>query len=145
NDPPSPLIRAAQPPRSLARLGARQNNGEGDANQAVMQEGERLQQNDLRSQERGQRDRVNSKPKEERLTRAHPFNGDLRNLSHRKPVQRERPELEGPEPNPTFAPGTPSTAPSAPEIGGPSAPAPAPAPDNVFEGLDRFNWGAGSP
>jgi hypothetical protein len=143
NNPPSPLIRAAQPPRSFARLGARQNNGEGDANQDVMQEGERRQQNDLTAQARGQQDRVNSKPKEERLTRAHPFNGDLRTLSHRKPVQRERPELEGPESNPTFAPGTPATAPSAPEIGGPSAP--APAPDNVFEGLDRLNWGAGSP
>lgn len=61
-------------------------------------------------------------------------------------MQRERPELEEPAPNPGFAPGIPETAPSgpsAPVIGGPSLPAPAPL--NVFEGLDRFSWGAGSP
>jgi hypothetical protein len=97
-------------------------------------------------QNRAQEDKERRKPREERLTRAHPFNGDLRNLPRRKPVQRERPELNEPEPNPVFAPGTttmPATTPSAPQIGGPSAPAPAPL--NIFEGLDRFNWGAGSP
>jgi len=80
------------------------------------------------------------------LTKAHSFNGDLRNLSRRRPVPRERNEPEEPEPHPVFAPGTfetPPAGPSLPAIGGPSAPAPAPL--NVFEGLDRFNWGAGSP
>jgi hypothetical protein len=80
------------------------------------------------------------------LTKAHSFHGDLRNLSRRRPVPRERNEPEEPEPHPVIAPGTfdqPPSGPSTPSIVGPSAPAPAPL--NVFEGLDRFNWGAGSP
>ena len=117
------------------------NNGN-TKDPAGTQEGS-LQSKGQTVQARGEGDKASQKPKEERLTRAHPFNGDVRTLPYRKPVQRERPELEGPEPNPVFAPGTAATAPSAPEIGGPSAPAPPPL--NVYEGLDRFTWGAGSP
>ena len=96
----------------------------------------------------------NRKPKEGRLTKAHDFYGDLRNLPRQRPIERERRELEGPPSNPTLyvppdkgiATGKPSTersdtTPSA----APVLAAPAPAPLNVFEGLDRFNWGAGSP
>jgi hypothetical protein len=138
---------------SSATLRATQNNENERTAQSSTQEGNR-QSNQPNGQARNdgdKGDKVRRKPKEERLTRAHPFNGDLRALPHRKPVKRERPEIEGPEPNPTVAPGTPATAQSAPLLGGPSGPAvggpsaPAPAPVNVFEGLDRFNWGAGSP
>jgi hypothetical protein len=100
-------------------------------------------QGDSQAESRSQEDKGRRKPREERLTKAHSFHGDLRNLSRRRPVPRERNEPEEPEPHPVFAPGTVETAPSTPAIGGPSAPAPAPL--NVFEGLDRFNWGAGSP
>ncbi len=131
--PPTGLVRAPLAPRSWTMLGQRPN----DSDEVKLPLGS-LQQ-DLRAQE----DKERRKPKEERLTKAHSFDGDLRNLPRHKPVPRERPELEGPEPNPVFAPGTPPTAPSVPEVGGPSAPAPAPL--NVFDGLDRFNWGAGSP
>src|SRR6185369_15597581 len=55
---------------------------------------------------RSQDDEANRKPKEQRLEKAHSFNGDLRDLPYRKPVKRERPEREGPEPNPSFYPGT---------------------------------------
>ena len=95
---------------------------------------------------------TNRKPKEGRLTRAHDFNGDLRRLPRRRPIEQERRELEPPESNPTIyvPPGTvptskPSTAPDTTSTAAPSLSAPAPPPVNVFEGLDRFNWGAGSP
>ena len=139
-NPPAPLARTALVPKSLATLGA--NNGiETQQNQTPGKGG--LQQDELRVQTGPHEDKEERKPREERLTKATTFNGDLRALPHRKPVQRERPELNEPALNPTLAPGIPATAPSAPQIGGPSAPAPAPL--NVFEGLDRFNWGAGSP
>ena len=94
--------------------------------------------------------KVTRKPREERLIKAREFKGDLRTLPYRRPkVRRERPEREL-EPNPTFyvSPGTeapkrrqvPQTSVLPPR---PSAPAAAPI--NVFEGLDRFTWGAGSP
>jgi hypothetical protein len=149
-NPPALPTRAVT---SSATRRAASNNDNGRIEQSGTQEGNR-QSTQQPGQARGdgdKGDKVRRKPREERLTRAHPFNGDLRALPRRKPVKRERPELEGPEPNPTFAPVTPARAPSAPEIGGPSASAPggpsapAPAPVNVFEGLDRFNWGAGSP
>jgi len=140
-NPPAPLERATATATSSATLRVTPNNGNGQ-DPGGTQEG-RLQSKGLTAQGRGEGDNASHKPKEERLTRAHPFNGDLRALPYRKPVMRERTELEEPEPNPTYAPGPPATAPSAPEIGGPSAPAPAPL--NVFDGLDRFNWGAGSP
>ena len=45
---------------------------------------------------------------------------------------------------PVTVQGTVGPEPSTP-IGPPTPQAPAPPPLNVFEGLDRFNWGAGSP
>jgi hypothetical protein len=143
-NPPAPLERATATARSSATLSVTPNNGN-TKDPGGTQEGS-VQSKGQTVQARGEGDKVSQKPKEERLTMAHPFNGDLRNLSRRKPVPRERNEPEEPEPHPVFAPGTAETAPSGPStpaIGGPSAPAPPPL--SVFEGLDRFNWGAGSP
>ena len=96
---------------------------------------------------RDRNNEANRKPKEQRLVKAHSFNGDLRDLPYRKPVKRERPEREGPEPNPGFYPGTSgaritegSITTSVPAIN-----APAPAPSASFDGLDFATWGAGHP
>src|SRR6185503_2513352 len=77
------------------------------------------------------------------LQRAGSRKFDLRKLPHTKPKQQERPEFEEPEPNPTELPSG-LTAPAA-SISAPGPSAPAPAPNAVYEGLDRFTWGAGSP
>ena len=61
---------------------------------------------DTETRARYQDDEANRKPKEQRLIKARSFNGDLRDLPYRRPVKRERPEREGPEPNPGFYPGT---------------------------------------
>lgn len=87
------------------------------------------------------------KPIESRLKRAgKSFTGDLRNLPYEKSVAREMPEHEDPYTVRSFI-GKPSTEGSqenAPtSIAAPAAPAPTPL--NVFEGLDRFGFGAGSP
>jgi hypothetical protein len=146
SDPPAPLLRTARVATSSA-LAARPNNGGGEAGQDATQAGN-FQQDSPTAQARGQGDEVKRKPREERLTRAHTFNGDLRNLPHHKPVKRERPEREEPEPNPTIRPGAPET-PSTPENAAPGAPvapsAPAPATTANFDGLDFANWGAGHP
>ena len=146
--PPSPKG-AMLAGTSSNTLRATPNNDNGGADRGGMQEGS-SQTNEPTAQTRG--NEVNSKPKEERLTKAHSFNGDLRDLPRRKPLKRERPEHEGPEPNPTFYPGTPPTsvtppsaAPRVPGLNPPAPAAPAPPPSIVFEGLDRENWGAGSP
>ena len=84
-------------------------------------------------------------PIELQLKRADSRHFDLRSLPRTPPVEQERAEL--PEPN--FHPVTLQSTPGQPEpsipIGTPTPQAPAPPPINVFEGLDRFNWGAGSP
>src|SRR6185295_4432092 len=90
------------------------------------------------------------KPREWKLRRARPFTGDLRHLPQTRPVKSERPEREGPEPNPTrFVPPGKTSAPEANEStpGAPvSAPnAPAPPPTSSFEGLDFNTWGNGHP
>jgi len=85
------------------------------------------------------------KPIELQLTRASSRRFDLRSLPRTGPVQQERPEL----PEPSFHPVTIQSGGVIPEpsrpVGNPVALAPAPPPTGVFEGLDRFNWGAGSP
>ncbi len=83
-------------------------------------------------------------PVESRLIKAHEFNGDLRNLPQRRPVEKEKPERGEPSrirqllDNPLASKGPlqPSVALQA---------AAAPAPILEFEGLDRLTWGAGSP
>jgi hypothetical protein len=70
---------------------------------------------------------------------------DLRSLPRTKPIELERAEL----PEPEIHPGTVESTLAPPTVNTPSVvptpSAPAPPPINVFEGLDRFNWGAGSP
>ena len=92
------------------------------------------------------------KAREWKLRRGRPFNGDLRHLPQTKPIKLERPEREGPEPNPSrfVSPGktsareanesteTPSTSPSEPTV-------PAPAATSNFAGLDFNTWGNGHP
>jgi hypothetical protein len=77
-------------------------------------------------------------PAEQSLTRARPFDSDLRQLRHILPVKRERPERQAP---------VQDLAGELVPIGGglaaPSLAAPAPAPIASFEGLDFDNWGAG--
>jgi len=86
-----------------------------------------------------------NKPVELTLQRAGSRRFDVRTLPKIKPVPRERVELEDPDIVPRFAPGTneTQTTPQGPSV--PAVNAPAPPPIAVFEGLDRFNWGAGSP
>src|SRR5258705_5278490 len=146
-----PRVEKTPPATSYAALVQTQNpgNSQSDPGGTRQQNPSSIEQT---AQARSEGDTGSRKPKEERLTMAHRFNGDLRELPNRKPVKRERPELEGPEPNPTFYPGTSPTsvtpqpaAPSVPDLNAPAPAAPAPAPSIVFEGLDRENWGAGSP
>ncbi len=73
---------------------------------------------------------------------------DLRALPSTPPRQRERPERHGPPPNPVMI--EPPAGTSSPSIGEegfrlPAIEAAAPAPISTFDGLDRENWGAGSP
>ncbi|HEV7488032.1 MAG TPA: carboxypeptidase regulatory-like domain-containing protein, partial [Thermoanaerobaculia bacterium] len=83
------------------------------------------------------------KPIEFQLKRASSRHFDLRSLPRTGPVQMERAELPEPGFHPVTIQGT-VPEPSTP-VGNPVALAPAPPPIAVYEGLDRFNWGAGSP
>ena len=87
------------------------------------------------------------KPIESKLQKAsRSFNGDLRDLPYEKPVEQFMLEHEDP-----FvirrSIGTPPDADknqaNSPGLIVPAVAAPTPL--NVFDGLDRFNWGAGSP
>src|SRR5262245_33166689 len=69
---------------------------------------------------------------------------DLRALPEARPVEREREEPAEPQPNPVELPGGPTIDPNIPEVP-PERLAPAPAPTLTFDGLDRLNWGSGSP
>jgi hypothetical protein len=101
------------------------------------------QQNSAPPDEQNVTDR---KPIESRLKRAgRSFTGDLRDLPYEKLVETEMPEHEDPLiirrsiGKPVADGNQVNTAP-------PIVPAaPAPTPLNVFDGLDRFNFGAGSP
>jgi hypothetical protein len=83
-------------------------------------------------------------PTERQLTRASSRRFDVRTLPQTKPIEQERKENEPPAQTPVVLQGgAPSPEASLPSVPTPSIPAPAPI--HVFEGLDRFNWGAGSP
>jgi len=82
-------------------------------------------------------------PVEGTLRRAGSTSIDLRKLPQKPPQRRERPEREGPEPEPVELPGAPSL--DAPAALMPKPSAPAPAPSRNFDGLDYANWGAGHP
>ncbi|HYR75667.1 MAG TPA: carboxypeptidase-like regulatory domain-containing protein [Pyrinomonadaceae bacterium] len=86
-------------------------------------------------------------PRELRLQKAHPFDGDLRKLPYRKPVRKWRPEREPPHRVLQIYPGTTTPAqPSAQtQMAVPTPAAPAPTPNISFDGLDFANWGAGHP
>lgn len=147
-DPSAPLSRIAQAPTSSAKLAAGSNNGNSEADQENAQEAGSLQQDEMNAQTRGQGDEVKRKPREERLTKGRTFKGDLRDLSYRRPVKRERPEREEPQLNPRIRPGT-QTTPETIEPSTPVAPevqsAPAPPTTMNFDGLDFATWGAGHP
>jgi len=87
------------------------------------------------------------KPVESRLRKApRSFDGDVRDLPHTKSVEREMPEHEDPLIIPRLIgkpPADNNQIQNTPSIQLPAAPAPTPL--NVFEGLDRFGFGAGSP
>ncbi|MBD0370068.1 MAG: carboxypeptidase regulatory-like domain-containing protein [Pyrinomonadaceae bacterium] len=95
---------------------------------------------------------IDRTPVESRLTRAgRSFNGDLRNLPFERPVAKERPERGEPSITRGLA-GKQAVDANAPEVSAPanetSVPtrsAPAPSPTANFDGLDRENWGNGSP
>ncbi len=76
------------------------------------------------------------------------FDGDLRTLPQNRAVERERPEREGPAPSPVEIDPTSLRIPQTTieKFLKPSRVlAPAPAQILGFEGLDRQNWGSGSP
>jgi hypothetical protein len=86
-----------------------------------------------------------ARPVELQLKRAGSVRFDLRSLPRTGPVQQERAELPEPPFNPVTLEGVAAPPEPGTPVGPPAPSAPAPAPINVFEGLDRFNWGAGSP
>jgi hypothetical protein len=90
-NPPAPPAVGIRTETSSATVSPTPNN----ADPVEMQEGS-LQSNEQTMQALGEGDKVSHKPKEDRLTKAHPFNGDVRNLPHRKPSKRERPERDEP-------------------------------------------------
>jgi hypothetical protein len=81
-------------------------------------------------------------PRELVMKRARSVKFDLRRLPQTPPPQIERAETPEPVSNPVTI-DNPNAQPSP--VASPVRSAPAPAPTGVFEGLDRFNWGAGSP
>src|SRR5215472_10015828 len=91
------------------------------------------------------------KPKELRLQKAHEFNGDLRDLPQTGPEKKERPEREGPVPNPrVYVPPTVNSAIKpgeelTPTVAPPLVPMAAPTPIANFAGLDFATWGNGHP
>jgi hypothetical protein len=92
-------------------------------------------------------DVTNRKPIEAKLQKAsRSFSGDVRDLPYEKLVEREMPEHEDPEIIRRVI-GEPADGGNKVETTAPilTPAVAAPPPLNVFEGLDRFNWGAGSP
>jgi len=85
------------------------------------------------------------KPIEFKLTKASSRRFDLRSLPRTGPVQQERPEPQMPSLHPVTIQNVGVVPEPSIPFGNPVALAPAPPPTGVFEGLDRFNWGAGSP
>src|SRR5262249_23226385 len=87
-------------------------------------------------------------PREHRLRRADSFEGDLRSLPQTRPPRSERPERDGPAPNPVqleAGPGAPETVPAESPPRSLTVAAPAPPPTSSFDGLDFATWGNGHP
>ncbi|HJQ31943.1 MAG TPA: Ig-like domain repeat protein [Pyrinomonadaceae bacterium] len=122
----------------------------GDGDEAgPLQDGEFRSSGRQTARPDGEDEKARPRPREERLTRARSFNGDLRNLPRERPVKQELPEREGPQPNPTLNTDADITQGLQPDANAPVAPpapsAPAPTPSANFAGLDFANWGAGHP
>ncbi len=82
-------------------------------------------------------------PVERTLQRAGSTKIDVRAMPEKPRRERDKPERGEPPFRPVELPGAP-TAPQVPSIS-PERNAPAPPPIIGFEGLDRENWGSGSP
>jgi hypothetical protein len=146
-NPPVPFLRTAEVETSRATAGT---GGDGDAAEAgPLQDGEFRPSGQQAARPDGEGERARPRPREERLTRARSFNGDLRNLPRERPVKQELPEREGPEPNPTVNTDADITQGLQPEANAPvgtiAPSAPAPTPAKSFDGLDFQNWGSGHP
>jgi len=138
----SPLLRSDRIPytSTFANSGNRERDREEQA-----QDAGRIQQGELVASGQTPDRRTDGKPREERLTRAHSFEGDLRKLPLRRPIRIELPEREGPELNPIFrSGGSPTLEPAVPNVPNTANP-PAPSTNISFDGLDFANWGAGHP
>jgi Carboxypeptidase regulatory-like domain len=143
-NPLAPLPRTAQVPYSSAAMSQRPDNP-APQNPSEREQGS-LQKNETAGLTQGQVERAKAKPREERLIKAHTFDGDLRSLPYRRPVKQERPEREAPEFHPSIYPGGPPKTGVTPEAAAPVAPsAPAPTPTKNFDGLDFATHGAGHP
>ncbi|HJQ31083.1 MAG TPA: Ig-like domain repeat protein [Pyrinomonadaceae bacterium] len=143
----APMLRTARAEASPAAPGARPEDEDGDARADAAQDGQLQSSGVLPAPDRAERfgDR---RPREEHLKKARTFDGDLRALPSRRPSKLERPEREGPRPNPGIRPATSISAdlPERVEPGVQPAPsAPAPSPTKSFDGLDFNNWGSGHP
>jgi len=95
-----------------------------------------------------QLEKIVAKPRELKLKRAPGHSGvlDLRALPYVPQTQRQRREL--PDPLMLFPPPAKEPQSADADSSGVLVPTPkvqAPAPLFTFDGLDRFNWGAGSP
>src|SRR3954468_6120836 len=129
-------LRAGQPVEAVRSTGRRIPG-------AAEEEGEFGPRGDYDGQQ--QEDQAPPAPREERMERAQPFDGDLRNLPQTDDAAmvQERPERELPIPVPTFVDDLiDATLPPPATI---AALAPAPAPASHFDGLDFATWGQGHP
>jgi hypothetical protein len=108
---------------------------------------ERERERQAATQAKGEKPPKVGPPVERHLKKARGRKFDLRTLPSTKPKPRERPEREGPEPAPIMLEVPESIRPQAGSDGFrlPAIEAAAPAPILTFDGLDRENWGAGSP
>jgi len=106
---------------------------------------ERKQQSDTPAKTTGRKPEKAGPPVERKLNKAASKVLDLRRLPKRKPKEKERRENEL-EPNPVMAtPAGPGLAPTTNAVPPKISTNAAPAPILTFDGLDRFNWGSGSP
>ena len=92
-------------------------------------------------------EKKNPQPVISKLKKAGSFDGDLRNIPYQAPIKIERPEREGPEPNPrAIIPPKSDTVAANPATPTENALAvAAPAPLSSFDGLDFANFGSGHP
>ena len=148
---PAPASRAAQTPRAGSREIASVRAVDAARRTQDSQEREGFSARTSADRQRPIADTGPRVPREHRLRRAASFDGDLRGLPQTRPTRFERPEREGPEPNPVVVELDPVTAAAVaaaapPEgAGAVTAAGPAPAPAATFEGLDFGTWGNGHP